>query len=143
MMNPTLWILSLFVSCPAFAEDVTLVCARWGGKDQTNFRVPREELETIPAWEPTDGKDAPLSRNQALEIARKAAAANALNLPNEAKLVISLEKTNPFEKELVERLPRRGCMWFYMVEFGGGDVSLKGKYTFLVTMSGVIASKEP
>lgn len=142
IMRATIGILLLASASSAMAEDITLVLSRWTEKeDRVWFKVPREELEKIPAWEPTDGKDAPLTRDQAVEIASKAAAAEGLDLPDVAKLTVTLEKPNPFEKDLVKRLPARGCLWFYMVRFGGGDMKVKDRYTFLVTMSGAVAAK--
>lgn len=141
MIRPLILMLSLLIACSACAEEVTLY-ARSVESDTTYFRVPREELEKIAEWDPADGKAAPLTRNQALEIARKAAAAEALELPDEAKLVIKLTKTNPFEKELVKRLPGDCCLWFYQIDFAGSSSKMESKYTFLVTMSGAVASKK-
>jgi hypothetical protein len=121
---------------------VILNRSHFGGDGRMDFLVPREELPKVDPWEPVAGANAPLTRNQALEIAKKAAVAEGLDITDRSKLVISLIKTSPFEEELVKRLPPRCCRWFYLVSFKGEDASLKGKYTFLVTMSGFIASKQ-
>lgn len=134
-------ILLLFSSLVSKAEEVTLHISHHGGDERTYFRVAREELEKIPKWEPTFNISAPLSRNEALEIARQAAKTLKVDLPPADEFTVTLQKTNPFEKELLERLPRQGCLWYYMVTFGKNLGSLKGKYTFLVTMSGAVASK--
>ena len=127
----------------ACGEDITLSRGIWGKDNPIRYRVAREELEKVPEWGPTDGKDAPLSRDAAVETARSAAAAESYKLPDESKLTVTLEKPNPFEKKLVERLPERGCMWFYRICFGGGDTKQEGKDTFIVTMSGAVAKRVP
>ncbi|HEY8962333.1 MAG TPA: hypothetical protein VIM57_09020 [Luteolibacter sp.] len=131
------WIAPLSVR----AEEVILLRHYLGGKDRVEFGVPRAELEKIPDWQPRAGRPAPLTRNQALEIAKKAAASEKLEVSDLSKLVVSLEQTNRFEEDLIRGLPPTGCRWFYVVEFKGGDIALKGKYTFLVTMSGAVATK--
>lgn len=142
-MRTAFFILSMILTCSATkVEDVILNRSHFGGDGRMDFLVPREELRKVRPWEPVAGTNAPLTRNQALEIARKAAAAEGLDISDRSKLVISLTKTNPFEKELVKRLPPGCCRWFYLVDFGGLDAKLQGKYTFLVTMSGTVASKQ-
>jgi hypothetical protein len=136
-------IFSFILVSSACAEDITLLAGMWGKDNPIRYRVPREELEKVPKWEPTDGKDAPLTRDQAVEIARGAAAAESYQLPDDSKLTVTLKKPNPFEKKLVERLPARGCMWFYKISFGSGGSELEGKDTFVVTMSGAVAKRVP
>jgi hypothetical protein len=125
----------------AGAEDVIVDRLRFGGDAHMDFRVPRDELRKVRPWEPGAGTDAPLTRDQALEIARKAAVADGLDVSDSSKLVISLTKLNPFEDDLIKRFPSGCCRWFYMMHFKGRDAALKGKFTFLVSMSGAVAYK--
>jgi hypothetical protein len=122
------------------AEDV-VVSRHYLENERVEFEVSRAEWEKVPDWQPTFGQAAPLSRNQALAAAQKAAAIEKLDVSDLSKLVISLEQTNRFEKDLVDRLPPKGCRWFYLVSFKGNDIKLRAKYTFLVTMSGAVATK--
>lgn len=135
-------ILYLILTCSAArAEDVILNRSYFGHEDRMDFLVPREELQKVRPWEPGAGTNAPLSRSEALEIAQKAAVVKGLDISDMSKIVISLTKTNPSEEDLIKRLPPGCCRWFYLVNFKGDDAGLKGKFTFLVSMSGTIASK--
>ncbi len=125
----------------ARADDVVLDRIYSGGKGHMDFLVSRDELRKVRPWEPKGGTRAPLSRNQALEVARKAAATEGLDISDTSELEISLTKTNPFEDELIKRLPPGCCLWFYQIEFKGDDSSLNGRFTFLVTMSGALGIK--
>lgn len=136
-------ILSLIFTCSATeAENVILNRSYFGSDGRMDFLVPREELRKVDSWEPDSSTNAPLTRDQALEIARKAAVAEGLDITDLSKLAIRLTKTNSFEEELVKRLPPGCCRWFYLVSFKGEAASLKGKFTFLITMSGVVAFKQ-
>jgi hypothetical protein len=141
-MRAAYLILFLILFCSvAKAENVILHRSYFGRADRVDFLVPREELRKVRPWEPAAGTDAPLSRSQALEIVRKAALAEGLDISDDSKLAISLTRTNPFEEELIKRLPPGCCRWFYLVNFMGEDAALKGKFSFLVSMSGAVASK--
>lgn len=141
-MRAVLFIVGLWIApLSVHAEEVILLRHYLGAKDRIEFGVPRAELEKIPDWQPRVGRPAPLTRDQALEIAQKAAASEKLEVPDLSLLVVRLEQTNRFEEDLIRSLPPTGCRWFYVVHFKGEDLALKGKYTFLVTMSGKVASK--
>ena len=142
-MRVAFLILSPILFCSAaMAEDVILHRSYFGRVDRVDFLVPREELRKVRPWEPGSEAHAPLIRSQALEIARKAALAEGLDISDDSKLAISLTRTNPFEEDLIKRLPPECCRWFYLVDFKGEGAPFKGKFTFLVSMSGAVASRQ-
>lgn len=142
-MKAAFFILSLLLTCFATkAEDVILNRNYYGSQNPMDFIVPSEELRKVRPWEPLPDANALLSRDKALEIARKAATAEGLAISDPSKLVITLTKTSQFEEALVKRLPPNCCRWFYLIDLEGGDIKLKGRYTFLVTMSGFVAAKK-
>lgn len=142
-MRTVFFLLCLLLTCSAIrAEYVVLNRIHFLGADGwMDFLVPPEELRKVRPWEPGAGIDAPLSRSQALEIARKAAIAEGLDISDVSSHVISLTKMNRFEEDLIKHLPPGSCRWFYQVDFKGVDARIKGEFTFLVTMSGAVASK--
>lgn len=141
-MKTAFCILCLILNCSASEADYVILDRIYLGRSgHMDFMVPREELRKVSPWEPGTGTDAPLSRNQALKIARDAALAEGLDISDDSKLVINLTKTNPFENDLIKHLPQKCCCWFYRVDFRGENAALKAKFTFLVSMSGAIASK--
>jgi hypothetical protein len=127
----------------ANAEQIVLHRLHFPGETRpVDFVVPRAELEKVPPWEPADGEPVPTTRDQALEAARNAALREGLDVADESDLIVTLRKTNPFERNLLRRLPPRCCGWFYEVDFQGNKARLKANFTFLVTMSGAVATKD-
>lgn len=146
-MKPKFFTLSLiltyaFTCSVTKADDVILARHYIGEKSILDFKVPIEELRKVRPWSPLVGDKPPLSRNQALAIAQKAAMSGGIVVPDLSELVISLERTNIFEETLVKRLPQNCCCWFYMIDLRGRSMKLKSKYTFLVSMSGFVAVKQ-
>lgn len=142
-MRRVLYLLHLLlITTTAMAEDLILYRIYFeGGVGCMNFLVPSEELEKVPTWEPVNEQPPQLTRNQAFEIAKKAATAEGIETTDTSELSVVLTKTNPFEVELVKRFPPRCCRWFYIVHLRGQDDQLRGKYTYLVTMNGHLANK--
>lgn len=142
-MRTSFPILCMLLTCSAIRAENVIVNRNHfpGGDGWMDFLVPREELRKVRPWEPGSGENAPLSRSQALGIARQAALAEGLDISDTSELVIRLTKTNPFEEDLIKRLPPESCRWFYLVDFKGEAARLNGKFTFLVSMSGAVASK--
>ena len=100
------------------------------------FRASREELAKARDWEPGKGKP-PLSRNEALEIARKAAQAAGLQLPDKTRWLVELSRPLQDEDEIRKQLPKNVSLWFYVVTFGDSPAG-----RFVVTMSGTLAERE-
>ena len=135
----------LIVSLRLGAEDIKVYCIGWSeshSKGQTLHQTPREELEKIPAWDPADGQRAPLTREQAVGIALKAAAAQGLSLSDDPRIVVSLEKIHPSYLTETRDHPIRGCLWFYVVKVMGEAEKLPGENAFVVTMSGALCSRK-
>jgi hypothetical protein len=103
--------------------------------------VSREELEKIPVWNPADGKPAPLTRNRALEIARQAAAAQGIILSDEIRFSVTLLHMHSSYVELLKGQPVSGCLWYYVVDFFA-KTDLPGEATFVVSMSGAVATRK-
>ncbi|MCW1924590.1 hypothetical protein OKA05_18645 [Luteolibacter arcticus] len=121
--------------CCASAEDVVLH-REYSAKDgeTVDYRVDAAELRKVPAWEPKAGAKPPLRRDRAVEIARQAAASSG-----EGELKVTLCTVNRFEKDLLKRLPKDGCRWFYVVEFRKDG---REPFRCVVTMSGTVAKTE-
>ena len=114
-----------------------------GGTDgHLEFHVPREELEKVH-WNPSDGTRAPLTRDQAIVIAQKAAVEGKLLMLSPPRLTVQLETINPSYLPKGKDRPIRGCTWFYLVTFMDDQKERIGyRGTFAVTMSGTLATRE-
>ena len=124
----------------ALAEDVVLLrgCSADGGPT-TDHKVAREDLESVPPWEPNPGAALPLSRDRALEAARKAAiAAGHATVATDEETSVTLQTVNRFEKDLLQRLPKKACRWFYLVELKPAG---KEPFRCVVTMNGTVAHR--
>lgn len=120
------------------AEDVVLDRRNQQMGGATDFEVPRGELEKIPPWNPKDQTRAPLSRDVALQIAQKAAAAQGLELLTNIHPKITLLTPNRWETDLVKRLPENCCLWYYCVDFSP-EHTYRVDRILIVTMSGAVA----
>ena len=107
-----------------------------------SFHIPREELEKIPVWKPTLGQPAPLTRVKAVEIAKTAAISQGLAVPDDPRIQVILTTIHSNYNPETKTRPIRGCVWFYAAEFIDAKVDQPGKNTFVVTMSGALASRE-
>ncbi|QJE94761.1 hypothetical protein [Luteolibacter luteus] len=104
--------------------------------DWAYFKVSGEELAQTAYWSPEAGVAPPLSRNQAVEIAKQAAVAQGVHVSDPAKLKVVLQY--PAEaKDMQERLGEKVSLWFYVVSFGK-----KPAEWFVVTLGGKLASRE-
>ena len=125
--------------CAAAAEEVTFHRIHSAAGDGwVDYRVERTEFEKVPKWEPKPGSKVPLSRDQAVEIAKRTAAASGAG--EKAEMAVTLETTNRYEEVLLKRLPEKGCRWFYVVEFT--EKERKPVYC-VITMSGAVAKPVP
>ena len=99
------------------------------------YRVERAEIEKVPKWEPKVGSKPPLSRDQAVEIARRTVSASEVG--EKTEMAVTLETTNRYQEDIVKKLPKEGCRWFYVVEFREKE---RNPVFVVVTMSGVAAT---
>ncbi|MEK7951966.1 hypothetical protein WKV53_15730 [Luteolibacter sp. Y139] len=140
-MKPWLVLFLVLLLGRAVAEEVTLHRIYHNPQEEKgwmDYRVERPEYVKVPEWEPMPGSEVPLSRDKAVEIAKQATAASGVG--EKARMIVSLEATNRYEKEILKRLPQDGCRWFYVVEFRE-----EGKKSIfcVVTMSGAVAKAVP
>jgi hypothetical protein len=132
-MKPWLFLFPAIVLCSASAEEIVLHRIHSvNGEGSVIYRVEREEIEKVPKWEPKVGSKPPLSRDQAVEIAKRTVSAS--DVGEKAEMAVTLETTNRFEEDIVKKLPEKGCRWFYVVELKEKE---KKPVFVLVTMSGV------
>lgn len=104
--------------------------------DWAHFKVPGEELAKTLDWSPVTGAASPLSRNQAVEIAKQAAAAQGIDVSDPAKLKVVLQYPED-AKDMHESLGERVSLWFYVVSFGK-----RPSEWFVVTLGGKLAARE-
>jgi hypothetical protein len=104
--------------------------------DWACFKVPGEELAKTRDWSPVTGAAPPLSRNQAVEIAKQAAAAQGIDVSDAGKLKVVLQYPADAE-EMHESLGDRTSLWFYVVSFGKRPAEW-----FVVTLGGKLAARE-
>ena len=115
-MKPVIFLLTVIFLCRAAAEDVVLNRIHSAdGDGWVDHCLDRVEFAKIPEWEPMHVDKAPLSRDEAVEIAKRTASASGVG--EKAEMEVSLETLNRYEKDLLKRLPTSGCRWFYVVEF--------------------------
>jgi hypothetical protein len=134
-MKPWLFLLPAISLCSAAAEEIVLHRIHSAnGEGSVDYRIEREEIEKVPKWEPKVGSKAPLSRDQAVEIAKKTVSASEVG--EKAEMDVTLEATNRYEESIVKQLPKEGCRWFYVVGFREKE---RKPVFVVVTMSGAVA----
>jgi hypothetical protein len=134
------WILLIpALLCSVAAEEITLHRMHLAaGEGWVDYRVERAEIEKVPTWEPKPGSKAPLSRDQAVEIAKRTATGSGVG--EKAEMAVTLETTNRYEEALLKRLPEKGCCWFYVVEFTEKE---REPVYCVITMGGAVAKPVP
>lgn len=135
----------LLCLCPVLnAQDRIIHYSYWtgvnGGKNgHIAFKIPEEELKKVPAWSPSDRTPPRLSRDQAVELAVKAAAAEGLQVSKLERMEVNLCQPDP---ELRKTLPSAYCLWHYEIDLAADQSHQGGSpYIYVVSMSGAVASR--
>ena len=108
-----------------------------GGKVlDVEYSVPISALSGVPPWDPADGSAVPLTRDQAVEIAKQEAAKMGKANPPERSLSVALKKIFLRGPD-VSRVPAC-CEWIYVISLE--EKANPPALLFMVTMSGTVAN---
>lgn len=129
----------------AFADKLQLTdfTAESGGKKLYRVRhfAELDTLREVKDWNPGQGA-VPITRDQAVELAKKAAQATGRNDFPEDQLQVELREAMPFDSDTNQeiKVPAGLCLWYYEGRFSG--VAFEPESVYLVTMDGRVATRE-
>lgn len=105
-----------------------------------SYRAPKQVIASIPEWEPTEAAPAPLSRDEAVKIAKAAAAKRGTGSGPEPGIIVTLCHSR--NTDTLKSWPARSCRWFYVVVLNGDGFDPPGKYHHVILMNGTVATAE-